>query len=451
MKIADSSVYMLSGRQYTQTGTRSGGAYAADFMGTFNSYDRKKDSSARRDTWQKGNNNGGAGGWGGMGSYNMDDIGYFRGLGKITSGSPFEAAASAFQNSTLSAIFKRFASFGMGMTGGAGIGGYSTNTLTYSETEETGFHAGGRACTEDGRTIDFNISILMSRSYMEYFKVNIPAVADALCDPLIVNTGSAAADVRDQTFRFDLDADGIEDEISMLGKGSGFLALDKDENGRIDDGIELFGTKSGDGFADLREYDGDGNGWIDENDEIFSKLKVWCKDEKGRDILMDLKEADIGAIFLGARQTEFFLGGADGYRDGVIRSTGVFLRESAGAGTIQHVDLSLKQNGPGPKVSGDDTVSEVNASGRQSAQGTGDRERAREMENRQRDADRRQEEARRKEETARKKRADARAAKEALDRRRMERREYLEKIQEKQFMERKEYREQLQEYQMARH
>ena len=72
------------------------------------------------------------------------------------------------------------------------------------------------------------------------------------------------------------------------------------------------------------------------------------KMKNGKDILMDLKEADIGAIFLGEQQTEFSLGGADGYRDGVIRSTGVFLRESTdAAGTVQHVDLSLKQNGLG--------------------------------------------------------------------------------------------------------
>ncbi len=35
--------------------------------------------------------------------------------------------------------------------------------------------------------------------------------------------------------------------------------------------------------------------------------------------------------------------GGDGIRDGVVRSTGVFLRESAGggAGTVQHVDMSV--------------------------------------------------------------------------------------------------------------
>ena len=431
MRIADSTVNMLSGRNYTQTGMRSGSGYSNGFMGMISANVMKRESAMAMDTYQTGKDNGG------MGSYNMDDIGYFKGLGKIASGSLYGngTGASSFQNNTLSAMFKRFASFGM--MGGAGIGGYSTNMLTYSETEETGFHASGRACTEDGRTIDFDINILMSRSYMEYMNVSIPTMADALCDPLVVNIGSDTADVRDQTFKFDLDADGTEDEISMLGKGSGFLALDKNGDGKINDGSELFGTKSGDGFGDLREYDSDGNGWIDENDDVFSKLKVWCKDENGKDILMDLKEADIGAIFLGEQQTEFSLGGADGYRDGVIRSTGVFLRESTGAaGTVQHVDLSLKQNGLGLRVSGDDMTSEISTSGNRS---------------RQSDATRRQEERRRREAKARKKRADDKAAEEALYKRRMEHKEYMEKLQEKQFMERKEYHEGLQEMQMMTH
>ena len=431
MRITDSTVNMLSGRNYAQTGMRTGAGYASGFLNMVNSYSARKEKSMTKDTYQKGNDNAG------MGAYNMDDIGYFKGLGKIASGSLFgtSAGASSFQNNTLDAMFKRFASYGM--MGGAGIGGYSMNMLTYSETEETGFHANGRACTEDGRTIDFNINILMSRSYMEYMNVSIPTMADALCDPLVVNIGSDTADVRDQTFKFDLDADGTEDEISMLGKGSGFLALDKNGDGKINDGSELFGTKSGDGFGDLREYDSDGNGWIDENDDVFSKLKVWCKDENGKDILMDLKEADIGAIFLGEQQTEFSLGGADGYRDGVIRSTGVFLRESTGAaGTVQHVDLSLKQNGLGLRVSGDDMTSEISTSGNRS---------------RQSDATRRQEERRRREAKARKKRADDKAAEEALYKRRMEHKEYMEKLQEKQFMERKEYHEELQEMQMLSH
>lgn len=453
MRIADSTVNMLSGRNYTQTGMRSGSGYTNGFMGMISANVMKRERAMAMDTYQTGKDNGG------MGSYNMDDIGYFKGLGKIASGSLYGngTGASSFQNNTLSAMFKRFASFGM--MGGAGIGQYQTDTSenlrlantplvrslnygsqitlahnSYSETEETGFHANGRACTEDGRTIEFNINILMSRSYMEYMNVSIPTMADALCDPLVVNIGSDTADVRDQTFKFDLDSDGKEDEISMLGKGSGFLALDKNGDGKINDGSELFGTNSGDGFGDLREYDSDGNGWIDENDDVFSKLKVWCKDENGKDILMDLKGADIGAIYLGEQQTEFSLGGVDGFRDGVIRSTGVFLRESTGAGTIQHVDLSLKQNGPGIKVSGEETASEISTSNNRNGRS---------------DAARRREESRRREARARKKKADDKAAEEALYKRRMEHKEYLDKLQEKQFMDRKEYHEELMESQMV--
>ena len=379
MKIADSTVNMMSGRNYTQTGMKNGVAgYESSFMGMINRYNTHRDNALAKDTYQSGKDNGG------MGSYNMDDIGYFKGLGKITSGSLFGAGAgaSAFQNNTLAAMFKRFASFGM--MGGAAIGGYSSSMVTYSETEETGFHACGKACTEDGRTIDFNVNILMSRSYMEYMNVRIPTMADALFDPLIVNIGSDTADVRDQTFKFDLDADGCEDEISMLGKGSGFLALDKDGNGKIDDGNELFGTKSGDG--------------------------------------------------LGEQRTEFTLGGADGYRDGVIRSTGVFLRESGGAGTIQHVDLSMKQNGLGTKVSGDDTVMDVSTSDNRN----------------QSNATRRQEERRRQEAKARRRKADDKAAADAMYRRQMENRKYMNKLQERRFMERKEYHEELSEEQMEK-
>ena len=128
----------------------------------------------------------------------------------------------------------------------------------------------------------------------------------------------------------------------MTKAGSGFLALDKNGDGKINDGNELFGVKSGDGFADLAEYDSDGNGWIDENDEVFDKLKVWTRTEDGKDELKSLKDSGVGAIFLGAEDTEFTLEGEDGVLDGKVRKTGIFLKEDGSAGTIQHVDLAIK-------------------------------------------------------------------------------------------------------------
>ena len=161
-------------------------------------------------------------------------------------------------------------------------------------------------------------------------------------DPLIINLDSNIATVSDQKFLFDLDSDGKSEEISFAGKGSGFLALDKNGDGKINDGSELFGTGSGDGFADLAKYDRDVNGWIDENDDIFDKLRVWTKDEKGRDVLIDLKRADVGAIYLGNANTQFSLKDDENKLNGEIKKTGIYLKESTGSvGTLNHVDLAI--------------------------------------------------------------------------------------------------------------
>ena len=208
-----------------------------------------------------------------------------------------------------------------------------------TETESTTFASTGIVKTADGRSIDFNVEVSMSRAYME--KCNMLEVQEYIkTDPLMINLDTNIGSVSDQKFFFDLDSDGKEEEISFAGKGSGFLALDKNGDGKINDGSELFGTKSGDGFKDLAEYDEDGNGWIDENDSIYSQLKVWTKDENGNDRLIDLKDADVGAIYLRNADTQFSLKDDENKLNAEIKKTGIYLKESTGeVGTLNHVDL----------------------------------------------------------------------------------------------------------------
>ncbi len=128
---------------------------------------------------------------------------------------------------------------------------------------------------------------------------------------------------------------------SKLGAGSGFLALDKNGDGIINDGSELFGALTGNGFAELAKYDQDGNGWIDEADEIFNKLLIWQKDEQGNDVLRGLGAAGVGAIYLGSANTNFSLNSAtDNHTNAVIRQTGMFLYENGESGTMQQVDFA---------------------------------------------------------------------------------------------------------------
>ena len=49
-----------------------------------------------------------------------------------------------------------------------------------------------------------------------------------LCDPLVINTGSnLSADVKSSKISFDLNSDGVEENMSALGENSAFLSLDK--------------------------------------------------------------------------------------------------------------------------------------------------------------------------------------------------------------------------------
>lgn len=218
--------------------------------------------------------------------------------------------------------------------------------LTYSEhriqieAEDTEFSTVGTVRTADGREINFNVNVGMSREFQQSFREDLQLSTFKMCDPLVINLNTDVAELSDQTFYFDIDADGEMDEVSRLGSGSGYLALDKNGDGQINDGSELFGTASGNGFADLAAYDEDGNGWIDENDAIWDKLKIWCKDENGNDVLYRLADKGVGAICLQNASTDYTLKGQEGQTKGAIRNTGIFLYENGNVGTVQHVDVA---------------------------------------------------------------------------------------------------------------
>lgn len=219
---------------------------------------------------------------------------------------------------------------------------YFTQESYVFEQQEAAFQTAGRVMTEDGRCIDFNMNVYMSSSFEAYYKEQYEMIQPTveLCDPLVINLQGNIAEVKDQTFYFDLDGDGTKENIHSLNSYSGFLALDKNGNGTIDDGSELFGTTSGDGFKDLARYDEDHNGWIDENDSIFDKLKIWVQDDNGKSTLYTLKEQNVGAICLNHVPTYINQYDQNGNTSAVIRSTGMFLFEDGKTGTMQHLDMA---------------------------------------------------------------------------------------------------------------
>lgn len=209
---------------------------------------------------------------------------------------------------------------------------------SFSEKEQSSFSAQAVVKTADGREINTTLQLNMSREFVSRNEIHIRA-GQAAMDPLVINFDAPAASLGPRNFRFDLDSDGSAEQISMLNPGSGFLALDSNGDGIINNGSELFGPQSGDGFTDLSKYDGDSNGWIDENDAIWSKLRIWSVDESGQQQLVALGQKGIGAIYLGHLTTPFSLNDVNNDKLGQVRSSGFFLRENGVMGSMQQVDL----------------------------------------------------------------------------------------------------------------
>ncbi|NLO37879.1 MAG: hypothetical protein GX115_00100 [Ruminiclostridium sp.] len=211
---------------------------------------------------------------------------------------------------------------------------------TVQEQEHMSFQTRGKIQTEDGREIQLNLKLNMSRSFVSHTNFSFKA-GDAAIDPLVINLKGSGASLGSKSYEFDLDADGKKDRIAFTNGGSGFLALDKNKNGVVDNGKELFGPSMGNGFAELALYDMDQNGWIDENDDIYKDLSIWMREDGGEPKLVALGLAGVGAIYLGNVETQFSLKDSANNSLGQIRQSGIFLFENGTAGTIQHVDLVI--------------------------------------------------------------------------------------------------------------
>jgi Ca2+-binding RTX toxin-like protein len=121
--------------------------------------------------------------------------------------------------------------------------------------------------------------------------------------------GIKTTEVSQQTY-FDFDGNGFSEQTGWISSGDGLLVLDRNSNGLIDSGTELFGdqsilndgSKSPNGFEALKDLDGNGDGTIDSSDSIYGSLKVWLDDGDGVTQSSELKtlaELNIQSIDLG--------------------------------------------------------------------------------------------------------------------------------------------------------
>ncbi len=210
------------------------------------------------------------------------------------------------------------------MTGGLGISEDEIEELTITseftlaqvyaayaeqdgESVRAGVFAGAAASarltadirTKDGRQFHVEVSVEASVSVQAQVAADGAQQADPLTLDLNGDGVFSLTDVAGGAL-FDINADGALDQSAFVRGPDAFLAMDRNGNGTIDDGGELFGDQHGavNGFEELRRFDEDANGVIDANDSVYDKLRALQRRESGELVQTSLKNLNISSLDL---------------------------------------------------------------------------------------------------------------------------------------------------------
>ncbi len=180
-----------------------------------------------------------------------------------------------------------------------------------------------------------SISISEFHARIEQIRVEIIGVPRQ--DPLILDLDGNGIDITslEDGRIFDINGDGTQDRTAWIIGNDALLALDRNRDGIINDGTELFGDQNGakDGFAELARYDGNGDGRIDSNDEVFSSLVMLRADGS----TTNLADAGITAIDL-----TFITPLDQKLVGGVLAASAGFERDDGSTGTVGEVFFDVR-------------------------------------------------------------------------------------------------------------
>jgi hypothetical protein len=134
-----------------------------------------------------------------------------------------------------------------------------------------------------------------------------PPTYDPCCSPIVMRKtpGAYRFSGLDRAVSFDINADGTNDLIGWTDDPDVFfLSLDRNGNGSIDDGSELFGTATplpdgtaANGFIALSQYDSNDDGRIDSHDAIWPSLLMWSdRNHNGRTDRGELARLSTGPV-----------------------------------------------------------------------------------------------------------------------------------------------------------
>lgn len=191
---------------------------------------------------------------------------------------------------------------------------------------------------------ELNLKFRNNASIEEQTRIELEELGIIKVDPLVLDLTGEGINLTKagEGARFDVNADGRTDQTAWVRGNTAMLVYDKNGNGIIDDGSEMFGDQNGaaNGFAELAKHDANSDGRIDRLDPVFKALKLY-RDLNGdgkiaSNELATLPEMGIKALNLNFIRAAGKINGND------LVLSGSFEREDGSTGHLADVLLGYR-------------------------------------------------------------------------------------------------------------
>lgn len=129
------------------------------------------------------------------------------------------------------------------------------------------------------RAYEFELKFKKQTVESERIGISLEELGIKQADPLVLDLAGDGLNLTKagQGAIFDIDADGRLDQTGWVQGDDALLVLDRNNNGAIDDGSELFGDQNGaaNGFIELAKHDNNKDNRIDRLDPVYKALKLY--------------------------------------------------------------------------------------------------------------------------------------------------------------------------------
>jgi Ca2+-binding RTX toxin-like protein len=195
-------------------------------------------------------------------------------------------------------------------------------------------------------SLDPRTGLIPGATIMKFSNLTVGMLSPVILD--LDGDGVEMMSRRDSKARFDMDGDGTRDHTGWHGTGDGFLVIDRNQDGLVNDGSELsFMTENAAAKSDLdalASLDSNQDRAISSADKRFGELKVWI-DANGNGItdageLKSLADHGIASISLAGRSSD----AQAAVGSNLLLAASTFTRTDGSVGAVGDAALAFRPN-----------------------------------------------------------------------------------------------------------